>query len=618
MKKYIYLAIIALLLGACNEETFLKEKPLDFMSATNSYSSTVNFDQAVNELYYLTRFEFYCNQERSAQDYFMGTDLYGNGSSGSSDPNLAAAYGATGGIASAHWDKLYLIIAQANTLLGRLPSSKVPKGDQPLFEAKAKFFRGFAFRTLAYFYGDQTKNLGVPMPLEEVTSPKTNYTRATYTEIITQAISDVKFAAENLLKIDAPSLSNGEVNSAAAYHLLSELYLTSGEFQKAVDASTMVINGSCGTVGLMTNRFGSRKTETPGDVFWDLYRNNNQNRKAGNTEGLWVIQMENLGTSAGGMDLTSIWSAPGSFLLERMCAPQTGLFSMKKGGTSYAPFTWPIGDYTGGRGIGSCVPTYHFDKEVWGGLGSAEFKQDIRNANHNFVRKFKFNTINAATRAAVVAAFGSDTIDVDKYDEYTAAGWTFVSGDNNVISSFPGRYLMCYQTKCAGLKDYPSALVANTATYALQSSAGGTYSDQYMFRLAETYLLRAEAYVRLGGAANLALAAADINVVRNRAKAAPVTATDLSVTGVTGVAGLDYILDERMRELGMEEKRRLTLGRLGEDIFYKRVVAYNPYLSGAYGTRGAVTFLKTYTRYAIPQSAIDANKDAKLEQNTGY
>jgi len=618
MKKYIYLAIIALLFGACNEEKFLKEEPLDFMSATNSYSSTVNFNQAVNELYYLTRYEFYCNQERSAQDYFMGTDLFGNGSSGSSDPNLGAAYGATGGIASAHWDKLYLIIAQANTLLSRLPSSKVPASDRPLFEAKAKFFRGFAFRTLAYFYGDQTKNIGVPMSLEEVTKPKTNYTRASYTEVIAQAISDVKFASETLMKIDAPTLNNGEINSAAAYHLLSELYLTSGEYQKAVDAATMVINGSCGTVGLMTNRFGSRKTETPGDVFWDLYRNNNQNRKSGNTEGLWVIQMENLGTTAGGMDVTSIWSSPGSFLLERMCAPQTGLFVMQKGGKdgiSYSPFTWPIGDYTGGRGIGSCVPTYHFDKEVWGGLGSTEFKQDIRNANHNFVRKFKFNTTNAATRAAVVAALGSDTIDIDKYDEYTAAGWTFTTGDNNVKTSFPGRYLMCYQTKCAGLKDYPSALIANASTYALQIAAGGTYSDQYMFRLAETYLLRAEAYARLQ---KFDLALADINVVRNRANAVPATLAEVSATGVSGVAGLDYILDERIRELGMEEKRRLTLGRLGEDIFYKRVVAYNPYLSGAYGTRAAVTFLKTYTRYAIPQSAIDANKDAVLKQNTDY
>lgn len=610
MKKYIYLAIIVLSLGACDEDKFLKETPLDFMSATNSYVTASDFDQAANELYYLTRYEFYGNQERSAQDYFMGTDLLGNGSSGSSNPNLATNYGASSAIAQAHWDKFYLLIAQANTLLSRLPNSTISSEAQVLYQAKARFFRGLAYRTLAYLYG------GVPLQLEEVTTPKTDYVRATKDEVIKQAISDVKFAAENLSNID--KVKDGEVNSAAAYHLLSELYLSDGQYQNAVDAATKVISGNCGPVALMTSRFGSRKTETPGDVYWDLYRGNNQNRASGNTEGLWVIQEENLGTTAGGTDITSIWSSPGSFLLERMCAPQTGLFRMSKGGTQYTPFTWPIGDYTGGRGIGTCVPTYHFDKEVWGGYGSTGFKQDIRNANHNFVRKFKINTTSATNYAAIKAAFGSDTIDIDKYDQYVAAGWTFISGDNNVTTSFPARYLTCYQTKCTGLYVYPSALISNATTYQLAGSAGGTYTDQYMFRLAETYLLRAEAYIRLGSS-NFSLAVADINVVRNRAKAVPATVADLNTTGVSGVTGLDYVLDERIRELGIEEKRRLTLARLGEDIFYKRVVAYNPYYSGSYGNRtDAVTFSKTYTLYAIPQSAIDANKDAVLEQNTGY
>jgi starch-binding outer membrane protein, SusD/RagB family len=609
MKRYIYIIIIGLLLGACNEDTFLKETPVDFMSATNAYVTASDFDQAINELYYLTRHEFYCNQERSAQDYFMGTDILANGSSGSSDPNLASAYGASSSIAQAHWDKLYLIVAQANTVISRLPSSEVTESNQVLFVAKAKFFRGFAYRTLAYFYG------GVALQLEEVTAPKTDYVRVTREATLEQAMEDVKFAAENLKSIDDKDLQNGEINSAAAYHLLSELYLALGQYQNAVDAATKVISNQCGTVGLMTARFGSRKAETPGDVYWDLFRMNNQNRKSGNVEGLFVIQMEYLGTSAGGTDLTSLWSNPGSYLLERMCSPQTGLFSMTKDGTTYKPFTWPIGDYTGGRGIGSCIPTNHFDKEVWGGYGSTEFNQDIRNANHNFVRKFKFNNTDATLLSNFVAAFGSDTIDIDKYDEYTAAGWTFVSGDNNVTTTFPGRYLMCYQTKCTGLKDYPSALISNASTYQLQNSAGGTYSDQYMFRLAETYLLRAEAYVRLN---KFSEAASDINVVRNRANATPVSASELNTTGVSGVAGIDYILDERIREFGIEEKRRLTLGRLGEDIFYNRVTAYNPYYSGAYGTRAAVTFSKTYTLYAIPQTAIDANKDAVLEQNSGY
>lgn len=592
MKKHIYiLVLIAAFFTACDENAFLKETPADFMGADNSYVTSSDFDQAINELYYLTRYEFYCNQERSAQDYFMGTDLLWNGSSGNSIPNLGANYGASSGIAQAHWDKLYLLIAQANTVISRLPDSKVSAEDQVLFEAKAKFFRGLGYRTLAYLYG------GVPLQLEEASSPKTDYVRTTKEATIKQAISDVKFAAEHLKDITV--VKDGEVNSSAAYHLLAELYLAeynvnssaTAYVDSAIVATTKVINNPA--LGLMTHRFGSRASETPGDVYWDLYRTNNQNRSTyNNTEGLFVIQMELTGTTAGGTDLTTLWSSPGSYLLERMCSPQTGLFSMSKNGTTYKPFTWPIGDYSGGRGIGSCVPTYHFDKEVWGGYGSSEFKNDIRNANHNFVRKFHFNNAGFDT-----SIFGSDTIDIDNLP----AGWTFLTGEN-LQDTFPGRYLMCYQTKCTNPYDHPAALYTNASTYALTNSggAGGTYTDQYMFRLAETYLLRAEAYLYKQDAKDAAL---DINVVRSRAHAAAASESDVT---------LDYILDERMRELGIEEKRRLTLGRLGPEIFYKRVTEYNPYYS--FGT----PFSKTYTLYAIPQSAIDANKDAVLDQNPGY
>jgi starch-binding outer membrane protein, SusD/RagB family len=582
MKKYIYLiwVMLALFFGACNEDKFLQETPLDFMGADISYSTTADFDLAINELYYLTRYEFYCNGERSIMDYLFGTDFVWNGSSGNQLPNLAANYGPSATVPEAHWVKFYLLIAQSNTLISRLPGSKVASDVQLVYEAKAKFFRGLAYRTLAYLYG------GVPLQLEEVTTPKTDYVRATREETLQQAIEDVKFAAENLP--DITDVEDGEVSSPAAYHLLSELYLAVGDYQNAVDAATVVIDNPA--FALMQNRFGSRATETPGDVYWDLYRKNNQNRSSGNTEGIFVIQMELTGTAAGGTDITSLWSSPGSYLFERHCAPQTGLFRMYKDGVTYSPFSWPTGDYTGGRGIGSCVPTYHFDKGVWG-YGTSDFTDDIRNANHNFVRKFAFNSASFDGESI----FGSDTIDIDNLP----AGWTFLTGEN-LQNTFPGRYLTCYQTKCAGLYDYPSALIANSLTFALNTSAGGTYTDQYMFRLAETYLLRAEAYL---GLSNKHDAAEDINEVRTRANASPVADADVT---------LDYILDERIRELGIEEKRRLTLGRLGTEVFYNRVTTYNPYYSLG------VPFSETYTLYAIPQTVIDANKDAELGQNPGY
>jgi hypothetical protein len=118
----------------------------------------------------------------------------------------------------------------------------------------------------------------------------------------------------------------------------------------------------------------------------------------------------------------------------------------------------------------------------------------------------------------------------------------------------------------------------------------------YAIRLAETYLLRAEAYLNKGDKGK---AAADINVVRNRANATPVNAADVDI---------HYILDERARELVIEEPRRLTLARLG--LLDERVKMYNPV--------SAPTIQDFHNLWPIPQTEIDANQGAELKQNTGY
>src|SRR3546814_14907128 len=60
-------------------------------------------------------------------------------------------------------------------------------------------------------------------------------------------------------------------------------------------------------------------------------------------------------------------------------------------------------------------------------------------------------------------------------------------------------------------------------------------------------------------------AAADINTVRARAQATDVAADEVDV---------DYILDERAREVVVEEPRRLTLARLG--LLDERIKLPNP------------------------------------------
>ena len=158
----------------------------------------------------------------------------------------------------------------------------------------------------------------------------------------------------------------------------------------------------------------------------------------------------------------------------------------------------------------------------------------------------------------------------------------------------------------------------------------GGHTDWYIMRLAETYLIRAEAYVWKG---DLASAAADVNAVRTRAKSAPYTA---------GQMNIGTVLDERARELYYEEGRKTELTRIAY-IFAKTGQSYNgkTYTLANFSTsnfmvdrileknifyrNNFVTIHQDVFRisqyhvlWPIPQSAILGNTDGRINQNKGY
>ena len=191
------------------------------------------------------------------------------------------------------------------------------------YEAKARFFRALGYRTLCYLYGD------VPLQLEEVTAPKTDYTREARATVLAQAVQDLEFATANLPEIN--TVKDGEISKPVAYMLLAELYLATGANDKAVGAATAVIDNP--NLKLMTERFGSQVKED-GDVFYDLFRPNNQNRASGNTESIWVIQFET-NVDGGGNNTSHFFWNPGSFWGERFFAPQVDKFHIITPATIY-------------------------------------------------------------------------------------------------------------------------------------------------------------------------------------------------------------------------------------------------------------------------------------------
>jgi starch-binding outer membrane protein, SusD/RagB family len=147
------------------------------------------------------------------------------------------------------------------------------------------------------------------------------------------------------------------------------------------------------------------------------------------------------------------------------------------------------------------------------------------------------------------------------------------------------------------LKKFQDNLRAN-----LTAQEGG--KSEVVLRLGEIYLIAAEADVGLG---NTSEAASFVNVLHQRA-ASPAHKNDYNVTA--GQMTLDYIMEERERELAGEHNRWYDMVRPGADYFVARVKKYNPH---------AINVVAKHVLRPIPQSQIDGViLGPKYPQNPGY
>ena len=212
-----------------------------------------------------------------------------------------------------------------------------------------------------------------------------------------------------------------------------------------------------------------------------------------------------------------------------------------------------LADSLGGRGLGRLRLSNWVDYQLY----PPKETDDMRNSKYNLKRRFYYND------ASQTATFGKRV--------------TGLKGSDTIF------YITPYTTKWNQFDP--------TDTFGF-----GTIKDLVMMRLGETYLLLAEAQFKQG---NTAGAAASINALRTRAKAPQVAAADIT---------LNFILDERARELIGEEQRRLTLVRTGT------LIERSQRLNGA-----SITGLTAKNLLLpIPQTSIDLNGNAALTQNPGY
>jgi hypothetical protein len=532
-KKALEFCLVALLFS-CDDD-FLSEAPLSLLSADNTLVSVAGFETYMTGLSWAAREEYSQDDNTYFITNFPGTDVGEDaGAEYFTYRNWSSYLSSVTPEVTRNWNWAYgTMLPQANTVI--IYANKADndgiwtsQAQKNAVIAEAKFYRAYAHNFLANLYGD------VPIVDTILNVPKYDYSRETRQKVYEFAKNDLEFASQWLPA--AGRTLPGRISKGAADHLLTELYISLGQYDKAIESASRVIES--GDYKLMTIRFGSSQ-DRPGDVFSDLFRDGNFNRNSGNMESIYVWQFESFTVGGGGTrDGNQAVRNVGPFFV-RILDPK-GIPNI------------PTDEM--GRGVGRVRGTVYSLYEIWNDA------DDIRNSEFNMRRTFYFNNPKSQY-------FG------ERVPPRT-------TGEDTLRSMYP------YPRKIEG------------KPWNLNNTSGRTSKDVYVYRLAETYLLRSEAYFRNG---NLEEAAKDLNALRTRSRANLITTGDVS---------LDFILDERARELLFEEPRRRTLIRMGKLV--ERVRKYGLIESSR-------NTIQDYNGiWPIPQIALDANFGKDLRQNPGY
>ncbi len=553
IKLFHIIVVPALILftSSCSED-YLNEEPPNLITTETLYTTLAGFETGLNGLYALVR------EEREGRDgaNYLREDVFMNGTDNmvtnqrdgfarvaedwvAQNTPFNADIGST-------FAWLYRGVNAANTIINEAENRTdvdwtgeggTEQENKNMVIAEAKALRAWAYRHLTYCWGD------VPLNLEESlgSNIKTDWERTPVEQVRQQMKSDWLFA-EKYIGVE-PSVT-GRITKGAIETYLSELYLVLGKPDSALYWANKCINTP--NYQLITDRYGV-KSDQPGVPFMDMFYDGNANREEGNTEALWVWQWE-FETIGGSGSIMRRWHT-------------SRYADISIGGVRPLQYTVD----RGGRGLARMSLT------KWA-IDLYE-PQDDRGSNYVLRKYFilKDASQNAPANADLLPA-GYDYGDTVKLD------WS-----QDITPSAKNRRDWPYSRK------FESTPITN-----LQDAY--QYDDQVYMRLAETYLLKAEAQFKLGDSPG---AAETINVIRRRSNASEISASDVD---------MDFILDERSRELVFEEQRRYTLLRTG--TWLERVQLHN-HNGGQLATARDELF-------PIPQSVIDANLTREMPQNPGF
>ena len=532
----------------------LIESPPHILTIDDVYSDAAGFELAVNGLYAVVRQEMELggfNRLPAEIAYGNGTDVLSANSALRDDSfsRIAENYGDVVNPRDPwlerYFEWLYRIINSSNSIISQAEARENidwSENQKNRVIADARAMRAWAYRHLANNFGD------VPLNLEEASGEtiRTDWTRTPVQEVRQQIIDDLLFAEQHLpVERDL----EGRITRGAVQHYLSELYLQIDDAQTSLQWADRAINTP--EYNLVTERYGIRANE-PGVAFMDMHTQGNRNRNAGNSEALWVFQFEYNVVGGGSHGHRNVhMSRYANITVD-------GVRPLK------------VTPDRGGTGSTRASITNFF-------LSLFE-PNDVRGSNYAIRKYFILKD------AEQNAPFDADELPPGfAYGDTLWMDYSYKVGENEITPDNRINVRRPFSRKVEGVD--PNDLMAWASA-----------NNVIRLRLADTYMLKAEAHYRLG---DLAASAETMNVLRRRSNASDITVADVDI---------DFILDERARELIWEEDRRYHLIRTGKLVERTRLYNFN----------GGQFITDRDTIFPIPQAVIDANLTGDMPQNPGY
>tara|TARA_R110000744_G_scaffold173419_3_gene292123 strand:+ start:3528 stop:5186 length:1659 start_codon:yes stop_codon:yes gene_type:complete len=550
MNRKIYIILVlALAFFTKSCDKFIEEDLVTDVSAASYYTTEAGLEDGVRATY--ATFKPFYGQEISAAMTTFGTDIWTNGSDGGHKVFNLYDGGLNGeeNYITESWDNWYKGINQANGIINRSVDVEMDEAQKNLRVAEVRFLRAYFYFNVITTFGD------AHLSLEETEGVEIEANKTPQSDIYSQAIiPDLEFAIANL---PIEQSDYGRATKPAAEFLLGKVLLTRSykDFSETSDASKAE-----NLFSNVINDYGFTLLPNFADL-WDI-----ENQQ--NSEMVFVVPNSKSQVDSDVDPLGNRWHL--YFLHE---------YDVLRGMTR---------DIANGRPWKRHRPT-DFMLTLWDRNIDSRYESSFKHVW--FANKNEPSTDAVGNEPARAAISIGDTAiyipgpgkDID---------WPQIRQDNVPYLVFTNEE---YTERV-----YPSMNKWIDATRPDRQKANGQ-RDFILMRLADAWLLRAEAKLKQN---NPSGAADDINRIRLRAAVpSQEAASQISASDVD----LDFLLDERARELAGEGHRWLDLARTGKLI--ERTRLYNPEASPNIQDYHAIR--------PIPQNQIDRALGG-YPQNPGY